>query len=95
VAISIGDIVDKGKRAERSKMLQSLSSKKRREFYKNNLNNVYDVLWEAEENDNYMYGFTSNYIKVKIPFNPLKINTIEKVKVTAIDKDGICIVECM
>jgi len=95
VAISIGDIVDKGKRAERSKMLQILSSKKRREFYKNNLNNVYDVLWEAEENDNYMYGFTSNYIKVKIPFNPLKINTIEKVKVTAIDKDGICIVECM
>jgi threonylcarbamoyladenosine tRNA methylthiotransferase MtaB len=95
VAISIGDIVDKGKRAERSKILQSLSSKKRREFYKNNLDKVYDVLWEAEENDSYMYGFTSNYIKVKIPFNPLKINTIEKIKVTAIDKDGICIVECI
>lgn len=92
-AIEFGDIVNKGVRAERSKALHSLSSKKKRAFYNENINSTSTVLWEGDDNEGFLNGFTSNYVKVKIPFNELKINTLENVKIIEIDKDGICKVE--
>lgn len=80
-------------RRERSKQLQILSNKKRRAFYETQLGKTKDVLWEGEENEGTMYGFTENYVKVKTPFNAEFVNQIKSVKLTKIDRDGIVKVE--
>jgi len=46
-------------------------------------------LFESEEENGIMFGFTENYIKVKTPFNAELINTFQKVTLEEIDRDGI------
>jgi threonylcarbamoyladenosine tRNA methylthiotransferase MtaB len=36
-----------------------------------------------------MYGFTENYVKVKMPYDATMVNTFQTVKLTEIDRDGI------
>lgn len=76
-------------RADRSKMLHILSDKKRRYFYEQHLGKTYPVLWEAENDGNTMYGFTSNYIKVKTAYDPMLVNEIMNVEITGIDADMV------
>ncbi|MES2690427.1 MAG: tRNA (N(6)-L-threonylcarbamoyladenosine(37)-C(2))-methylthiotransferase MtaB [Bacteroidota bacterium] len=76
-------------RADRSKMLHILSDKKRRHFYGQHIGNTYPVLWEAENDGNTMYGFTSNYIKVKTQYDPMLVNEVTAVTVTGIDEDMV------
>jgi threonylcarbamoyladenosine tRNA methylthiotransferase MtaB len=89
-AVELQGIVNREKRAERSKMLQILSAKKKRIFYEKHQNKSYPVLWESEQDDNgYVFGFTSNYIKVKTQDINAKANTIQQVKLINLDRDGI------
>jgi threonylcarbamoyladenosine tRNA methylthiotransferase MtaB len=81
------------KRKERSKMLHILSDKKKRAFYEENIGTDRTVLFEAEEEEGMMYGFTENYVKVKTPFNPELVNNFCKVRLTSIDRDGIVKIE--
>jgi len=76
-------------RKERSRQLQILSEKKRRYFYHTQLKKDKMVLFEAEESEGIMYGFTENYVKVKSKYNPDLINQIVPVKLDEIDRDGI------
>ncbi len=76
-------------RKKRSKMLRGLSVKKRRAFYENQLNTEHEVLFENENKEGYIQGFTENYVKVKTPWNPKLANTIHPIKLTKIDEDGI------
>ncbi|WP_300438835.1 tRNA (N(6)-L-threonylcarbamoyladenosine(37)-C(2))-methylthiotransferase MtaB [Christiangramia sp.] len=76
-------------RKKRSKMLRGLSAKKRRAFYESQLGNTGTVLFEGENKEGYIHGFTENYVKVKAPWNPEKINTLQKIKLTKIDEDGL------
>jgi threonylcarbamoyladenosine tRNA methylthiotransferase MtaB len=82
-------IVYKNVRAKRSKMLRGLSAKKRRAFYEQQLNTERTVLFEGENKEGYIHGFTENYIKVKTPWNPELVNTLQKVNLTKIDDDGL------
>ncbi|MFI2742850.1 tRNA (N(6)-L-threonylcarbamoyladenosine(37)-C(2))-methylthiotransferase MtaB [Zhouia sp. PK063] len=82
-------VVDKKVRAKRSKMLRGLSVKKRRAFYESQLNTYRTVLFEGENKEGYIHGFTENYVKVKTPWNPELVNTLHKVKLTKIDDDGV------
>lgn len=82
-------------RAERSKMLHILSDKKKRAFYEENLGSTRVALFEAEEDNGMMYGFTENYVKVKVPFNPELVNSFQTVKLLEIDRDGIVKVELL
>ena len=75
-------------KARRSKMLRALSEKKKRIFYESQINKIKYVLFETENKSGYIYGFTENYIKVKIPWNPYLCNQIIKVKLTEIDEEG-------
>jgi threonylcarbamoyladenosine tRNA methylthiotransferase MtaB len=75
-------------RAKRSKMLRSLSVKKRRAFYESQLGTQRTVLFECENKEGYIHGFTENYVKVKTPWNPELANTLQKVNLTHIDEDG-------
>lgn len=90
-AIQLDDRVPSSKRAERSKRLHLLSDKKKHQFYFENSGCTYPVLLEAEQNGDFMYGFTSNYIKTKVPYDASKINKIVDLTLDFIDSDGIFI----
>ena len=92
-APKLGEFVPMEKRKERSKMLHILSDKKKRAFYEQNLGSERTVLFESEEENGVMHGFTENYVKVKIPFNENLINQFRKVRLAEIDRDGIVKVE--
>ncbi len=82
-------------RRERSKQLQILSEKKRRAFYETQMGKTGSVLFEGEENGGVMNGFTENYVKVKIPFDPTLINQTVKVKLLDIAPDNLVNVELL
>ncbi|TDU39699.1 threonylcarbamoyladenosine tRNA methylthiotransferase MtaB [Gelidibacter sediminis] len=82
-------VVPKKVRAKRSKMLRGLSAKKRRAFYESQLGSTRTVLFESENKEGYIHGFTENYIKVKTPWNPALVNTLHDIELTKIDEDGI------
>ncbi len=88
-AANMENIVPKNVRAKRSKMLRGLSVKKRRAFYESQLNSSRKVLFEAENREGYIHGFTENYVKVKSPWNPELVNTVHEIELTEIDDDGL------
>ncbi|WP_077398532.1 tRNA (N(6)-L-threonylcarbamoyladenosine(37)-C(2))-methylthiotransferase MtaB [Cellulophaga omnivescoria] len=89
VAAEMENAVPKNVRAKRSKMLRGLSVKKRRAFYESQLGSTRTVLFESENKEGYINGFTENYVKVKAPWNPELINTLHTVQLTEIDEDGL------
>jgi threonylcarbamoyladenosine tRNA methylthiotransferase MtaB len=92
-AVKLGDPVPMSVRKERSKMLHILSDKKKRKFYEENVGSVRTVLFEQEEENGMMFGFTENYVKVKFPYNSELTNTFQQIELTEIDRDGI--VKCV
>ncbi len=92
-APNLKNSVDKKIRDERSKMLRILSAKKKRAFYQENVGKSFPVLFEAEKNNDKMFGFTSNYVKVKTDYNESLINTVKQVTLKEIDRDGLFLVD--
>ncbi|MEE9350340.1 MAG: tRNA (N(6)-L-threonylcarbamoyladenosine(37)-C(2))-methylthiotransferase MtaB [Flavobacteriaceae bacterium] len=88
-AVEMEGIVPINVRKKRSKMLRGLSVKKRRAFYETQIGNELTALFENENKEGYIYGFTENYVKVKTHWNPNLVNTLKKVKLTDIDDDGL------
>ncbi len=89
VAATMDGKVPKNVRSKRSKMLRGLSAKKRRAFYESQLGTVQSVLFEGENKEGYIHGFTRNYVKVKTPWNPALVNTTQEVNLKEIDQDGL------
>ena len=87
-AAAMEDAVPMKTRGERSKMLRSLSEKKRRKFYTEHLGTPATVLWENDIDGQRMHGFTENYIRVTAQYDPLKINDTQRVTLTGITTDG-------
>ena len=75
-------------RKRRNKMLRILSEKKKREFYESQLGKKLPVLWEDEEKNGLMFGFTENYVRVQKPYDKNSSNTIELVTLDKIEADG-------
>ena len=88
-AATMEGVVPKNIRAKRSKMLRGLSAKKRRAFYESQLGSTLTVLFEGENKQGYIHGFTQNYVKVKHPWNPELVNTLREVTLLEIDEDGM------
>lgn len=89
VAAELDGVVPKNIRSKRSKMLRGLSAKKRRAFYESQIGSERTVLFEGENKEGYIHGFTGNYVKVKAPWNPELVNTLHKVELSEIDNDGL------
>ena len=66
--IKCKEILRSKKKAERSKKLRILSNKLQHSFFQKYLNTEQTVLLEENNHKGMLYGFTDNYIKVKIPF---------------------------
>ena len=88
-AIKLGEKIPMEVRRERSKQLHLLSDRKKRQFYTENIGTKRTVLFEHEEDEGIMYGFTENYVKVKFPYQQELTNTFQKIRLTEIDRDGI------
>ena len=87
-AAEMSGVVPGSTRADRSKMLHILSDKKRRAFYEGQIGKTYEVLFEADLKDGIMHGFTRNYVKVKTKYDPILVNELRTVQLTAISPDG-------
>ncbi|MDM1071952.1 tRNA (N(6)-L-threonylcarbamoyladenosine(37)-C(2))-methylthiotransferase MtaB [Empedobacter brevis] len=88
-AIEFEGVVDQGERKRRNKMLRILSEKKRQAFYQSQLKSTQKVLWEHDNKDGKMFGFTENYVKVQTDFNPELVNETQLVELTRINHNGI------
>lgn len=88
LAVEMKDVVPMKVRTDRSKMLRTLSEKKRRFFYEQHLEETYQVLFEDDVEDNVMHGFTENYVRVAAKYDPLLINEVKTVKLTSINPNG-------
>lgn len=82
------DAVEMSERKRRTKMLRILSSKKKTEFYNQFKNTQQEILFESEQKNNRIYGYSRNYLRVSVPFDRELINTKRKVKIGAIDDEG-------
>ena len=86
-ALLLKNTVDKYKRSERSKILRMLSSKLQRNFYLKSLRTTKNVLFEQEDKNGFLFGFTENYIKIKVPFNKILSKTQQEVYITDYNDD--------
>ncbi|MBX3164252.1 MAG: tRNA (N(6)-L-threonylcarbamoyladenosine(37)-C(2))-methylthiotransferase MtaB [Bacteroidetes bacterium] len=87
-AILMQNIVPVAERKRRNKMLRILSAKKLRAFYEKQKGKEMTVIFEHENKNGFMYGFTQNYVKVKLPFDLSLCNQLLSVTVGDFDEDG-------
>lgn len=85
IAAQMEGTVPGASRSDRSKMLHILSDKKRRLFYETQLGKTMDVLFEGDVKDGYMHGFSKNYVKARVLYDPLLVNEITTVKLVEIN----------
>lgn len=88
VAAESMEVVPKAVRHKRSKMLRGLSVKKRRAFYESQLGKTKTVLFEKENKEGYIEGFSENYVRVRQPWNPALANQLVEVTLGEIDTEG-------
>jgi threonylcarbamoyladenosine tRNA methylthiotransferase MtaB len=86
--VALPNEVPKHLRLQRSKMLRILSDKKKRAFYQNHLFETRSVLIENNLENDLIYGFTENYIRVGVPYTPELINRLVEVRLSKIDQAG-------
>lgn len=87
-AIHFEGVVPQNIRKQRNQMLRILSEKKRREFYQSQLGSTHKVLWESENKNGKIHGFTENYVKVETDFDESLINQTEIVDLVMMTPDG-------
>lgn len=88
-AIALPGKVEMGERKRRNKMLRILSVKKLRQFYEQHLGKEFTVLFEHENKNGVMHGFTDNYIKVSHPFDEALVNKLVPVTTKVINEEGM------
>lgn len=90
-AIELNGVVPKKTRNKRSKLLRLLSASKKTSFYKNNIGNDYNVLFESENKNGLIEGYTENYIRVRKDWNKNLVGQIRKVRIEEVDSEGYAV----
>ncbi|MDN5330436.1 MAG: threonylcarbamoyladenosine tRNA methylthiotransferase MtaB [Bacteroidales bacterium] len=72
----------------RSKILHELSETKLAAFYQSCRGLEVSILFESDNENGMMGGFTENYIRVKTPYNPDLINTLIRTTLNITDEKG-------
>jgi threonylcarbamoyladenosine tRNA methylthiotransferase MtaB len=88
-ALRIKEVVPVSVRQERNKILRLISEKKKRAFYESQLNLQRPVIWEAQEDEGFMSGFTDNYIRVKTTYRADFVNSTRLVDLVSIDSECV------
>lgn len=92
-AAEMDEVIPMKERQQRSKMLRSLSEKKKRQFYEESLGQTATVLFEDDIADGMMHGFTENYVRVAAKYDPMLINELKTVTLKSINDKGFVEVE--
>lgn len=87
-ALTLNPVVPKQERKSRTHRLRRLSAKKRFEFDTQFSGQIRPVLFEEENKNGFMFGWTNNYIRIAVPFSARLINTIQSVEIGKYSKDG-------
>lgn len=87
-AAEMSGVVPISERKKRNKMLRILSEKKKMAFYQTQLGKTLPILWEHENKDGKMFGFTENYVRVQKNFDSSSVNQIEFLNLEKILPDG-------
>lgn len=87
-AAEMEGVVPIPERKKRNKMLRILSEKKKMAFYQTQLGKTLPVLWEHENKEGKMFGFTENYVRVQKDFDQASVNQIEFLNLEKILSDG-------
>jgi len=87
-AAQFENVVNMAERKRRTKMLRILSSKKKTAFYNSFKNTEHEVLFEFEQKNNRIYGYSRNYLRVSVPYDAALINQKRKIKIGKIDAEG-------
>lgn len=82
-------VVSPKERQQRSKMLRTLSEKKKRHFYEENLGRRATVLFEDDVENGKMHGFTENYVRVVARYDPMLINELKEISLWQINEQGL------
>ena len=85
LAVKMAEPVRDKIKKHRSESLHQLSDAKKRAFYLKHKGMKANVLFESDNSNGFMHGFTENYIKVKTKFNP---NLVNRIKPVILDKLG-------
>ncbi|MFL2629226.1 MAG: tRNA (N(6)-L-threonylcarbamoyladenosine(37)-C(2))-methylthiotransferase MtaB [Flavobacteriaceae bacterium] len=89
-ALNYSDVIPGLLRKKRSNILRELSLMKRKCFYESQIGKKLNILFESENKNGFIEGYTENYIKVREYWDPKKINTVQKRVLKSIDKMGFC-----
>ena len=73
---------------ERVSRLEELSDRLHKQFAEKYLGGIRTALFESTEHDGMMYGYTDNYLRVVVPYDASKVNTITAVRLKAFDSEG-------
>ncbi|HPF52510.1 MAG TPA: tRNA (N(6)-L-threonylcarbamoyladenosine(37)-C(2))-methylthiotransferase MtaB [Draconibacterium sp.] len=87
-ALKIPWTVEPEDRKRRTQMYINLSEKKLRAFYEKNLGSEQTVLFEENQKNVKMTGFTENYIKVEVTYQDELVNKLGRVKLKSILPNG-------
>ena len=86
-AIELNGVVPKTTRNKRSKLLRLLSASKKSRFYKQHIGGYYNVLFESENKNGFIEGYTENYIRVRKNWNKNLVGKIQKVRIEKVDSE--------
>lgn len=87
-AIEFSGSVKYNERKKRNNMLRILSDKKKKYFYNQMIGKESTVLFEHINEDGYLKGFSSNYIRFKNSFDESLVNQFSKITFSGI-KEGL------
>ena len=90
-AITLSNIVNPKIRSKRSKLLRLLSSRKKARFYNKNIGTTHQVLFESEDKNGFIEGFSSNYVRFRKKWDSSLAGRIVESKFTEIDSEGFAI----
>ncbi|MCL4160080.1 UNVERIFIED_CONTAM: hypothetical protein GTU68_001424 [Idotea baltica] len=93
LANEMDDIVPQKERAKRSKMLRSLSEKKRRFFYNKFAGTSRKVLFEKDVEGGKIHGYSDNYLRVAVKYSPELINQLCDISLLEVNATGMMIGE--
>jgi len=87
-ALRIDDVIPVQTRQNRNKMLRILSLKKQREHYENFIGGISKVLIESSEDEDLIFGYTPEYVRVAVNMNTVSRNTTTSLLLKTINPNG-------
>ena len=87
-AVTLPNIVNSNIRSKRSKLLRLLSSRKKAAFYNKNIGTIHEVLFESEDKNGFIEGFSSNYVRFRRKWDSSLTGCLVESKFTEIDSEG-------